>query len=78
MEEVFIKPVWKGESGINFPMFSPKDFRFSPGLNIIYCHVPEGRGRHKAARPPGRDETRSVNPLVCTQVDQGGCTTKRL
>ena len=31
-------------------------------LKLIYCHVPEGRGLHKTARPPGRDQTRSVNP----------------
>ena len=36
---------------------------------FIYCRVPEGRDLHKTARPPGRDETRSVNPLVRTQVD---------
>ncbi len=27
-----------------------------------YCRVPEGPGLQKTARPPGRDETRSVNP----------------
>ena len=35
----------------------------------IYCRVPEGRGLQKTARPPGSDETRSVNPLVRAQVD---------
>ncbi len=36
---------------------------------IAYCRVPEGRGLHKTARPPGHDETWYINPLVCTQVD---------
>ncbi len=31
----------------------------------IYCRVPEGQGLHQTARPPGRNKTRSVNPLVC-------------
>ncbi len=35
----------------------------------IYCRVAEGQGLQKTDRPPGRDETRSVNPLVRTQVD---------
>ncbi len=38
-------------------------------IGLIYYHLPEGQGLHKAAKPPGRDETRSVNPLVRTQVD---------
>ncbi len=33
-----------------------------------YCRVPEGWGLHKTARPPSRDYTRSVNPLVRAQV----------
>ncbi len=36
---------------------------------IRNCCVPEGRGLHQTARPPSRDETRSVNPLVREQVD---------
>ena len=35
----------------------------------LYCRMPGGQGLHKTARPPGRDKTRSVNPLVRTQVD---------
>ena len=35
------------------------------------CRVPEGQGLHKATRPPGRDDTRSLNPLVRTQVNDG-------
>ncbi len=37
---------------------------------VIYCRVPEGRVLHKAAIYPGRDGTRSVNPLVRTQMDK--------
>ncbi len=36
---------------------------------VDYCCVPEGRDLHQTARPPGCDETRSVNPLVRGQVD---------
>ncbi len=35
----------------------------SPGEGI-YCHVPTGRGLHKTALAPGREETWAVNPLV--------------
>ena len=28
-----------------------------------YCRMPDGRGLQKTARPPSRDETRSINPL---------------
>ncbi len=38
-------------------------------ITIEYCRVPEGRGLHQTARPPSRDETRSVNPLVLTCPD---------
>ncbi len=39
-----------------------------PDLKGMYCRVPEGRGLHQTARPPSRNETCSVNPLVCEQV----------
>ncbi len=32
--------------------------------------MPEGRGLQQTARPPSRDETRSVNSLVRKQVDR--------
>ncbi len=37
--------------------------------SIIYCRVPEGQGLHQTARPPGRDETRSVNTHKAFMTD---------
>ncbi len=39
------------------------------GTFLIYCHMPEEQGLHKAALSPSHDETRPVYPLVRTQVD---------
>ncbi len=36
---------------------------------LLYCCVPEEQGLQQAAGPPSRDETRSVNSLVCKKVD---------
>ncbi len=38
-------------------------------LQHTYCLVPAGLVLHKTAMAPGSDETRSLNPLVRTQVD---------
>ncbi len=43
-------------------------------ITPIYCRVPEGWGLHKTARPPGRNETRSVNPLVRIKMKKTGPT----
>ena len=40
----------------------------------IYCRVPEGWGLHKTTRPPGRDETQSINfsfLLLLLLTDEG-------
>ncbi len=36
----------------------------------VYCCVPQGNRLQQTASPLSSEETRSVNPLVRTQVDQ--------
>ena len=43
-----------------------------------YCRVPAGWGLCRTALAPDSDETRSVNPLVRTQVDVCKTLTKRI
>ncbi len=40
----------------------------TPQGTYMSCRMPEMRGLHQTARPPSRDETRSVNPLVREQA----------
>ena len=63
-------------------LLNPKEMicvlRFPLKTCILSCRVPEGRGLQKTTRPPGCDETQSVNPLVSTQVDKQTIKTKKM